>query len=100
MPAQGQVKLWHQIVLLFIPFAAIWAFYRIEKLTKALLYISLPSFAVQGVMAIIMTSLIDTIDPVVSILLSLVTLPLTVWAIYLIVRWTREWNAKFPEKIG
>ena len=43
MPAEGKVSLaWQIIMVLLIPIAGIWAFYRIKRLQKAFLYIMLP----------------------------------------------------------
>ena len=98
MPAQGQVKLWHQIVFLFIPFAAIWAFYRIEKLSKAVLYISIPSFVINAITATAVESTVET-DFGMGILLMIgITAPMTIWAIYLMRKWTLFWNRQFSEK--
>ena len=116
MPAEGKVSLvWQIIMVLLIPIAGIWAFYRIKKLTKAFLYIIVPEIAL---MVLIMGSVIlavpneDTLDSLesfddpeealeplmfgITILSTVVGLGLTGLAIYLIIKWTEEWNNQFP----
>ena len=49
MPAKNKVNIMWQIVfVLFIPIADIWAFYRIKKLQKSIIYLVLPSIGLLG----------------------------------------------------
>lgn len=54
MPATGRVNVGWQIVFTFLPIPDLWAFYRIKKLQKYVLYVVLPSI----VLSIIMVSYI------------------------------------------
>lgn len=44
MPATGKVSVGWQIVFALIPFLDLWAFYRIRKLRKYLLFTAVPTF--------------------------------------------------------
>ena len=98
MPADKQVKLWHQIVFLFIPFVNIWAFYRIQKLSKAALYIGIPSFIFNGITKNATNSIPDEELLIPFMIVILLSIPLTVWAIYLMRKWTLFWNLQFPDR--
>jgi quinol-cytochrome oxidoreductase complex cytochrome b subunit len=52
MPAKRPVSiLWQIIFVVFIPILDLWAFYRIKKLRKYLLYVYLPQIIIGGVIA-------------------------------------------------
>ena len=115
MPAEGKVSLaWQIIMVLLIPIAGIWAFYRIKRLQKAFLYIMLPQIimVVLVLVAVIMMipgeDAMDSLetfgddksafDPIVfglTTLSSVIGLGITALAIYLIIKWTEEWNKQF-----
>ena len=61
---------------------------RIERLSKAVLYILLPSFLLNGVTSAGIDSLSDTDLWIGVIMAVIVSAPLTVWAIYLMRKWT------------
>ena len=113
MPAQGKVSIvWQIIFVLFVPIAGIWAFYRIKKLQKMILYIVLPSLALTVLPALLLIPFADDFedDPIdidgipetfgLQIILLYVivvvgSIGLTAFGIYLIYRWSEEWNSQF-----
>jgi len=88
------VKMWHQIVFLFIPIVNLWAFYRIQKLTKFALYVLVPNIVVNIPLNAIVTTSDDPSWFIVSIVLMIGFIILQV---YLMKKWTLDWNAKFPQ---
>ena len=115
MPAQGKVSIvWQIIFVLFVPIAGIWAFYRIKKLQKMILYLALPSLALTVLPALLLIPFIDDFEDDLTnfdgvsetfglqiILLYVVimvgSIGLTVFGIYLIFRWSEEWNSQFTD---
>jgi hypothetical protein len=110
MPTNHKVSVAWQIVFTFIPIADLWAYYRIKKLGKYLLYIYLPTSIISGVY---LTSIISAIfsdpnfasrnDPtfIYNSPLYFVTIGLS-WAlhgfaIYLIIIWSRQHNKQFDQ---
>lgn len=49
MPANNKVSVAWQIVFTFLPIVNFWAFYRIRKLRRYLLYVILPSIVVSSI---------------------------------------------------
>ena len=120
MPADHKVSIAWQIVALFVPIANFWAFYRIRKLQKYLLYVYLPSIAASLILVFYMLSAgpwpvpsdsaLSTEAPegtfvnrvevwrpfqaivAISYAIGLGFLGLS---IYLVVRWSREHNQHF-----
>ena len=115
MPAEGKVSLaWQIIMVLLIPIAGIWAFYRIKRLQKAFLYIMLPQIIMVVIVLVAAIMMIpgedamdsletfgndeSTFEPIVfglTTLSSVIGLGITALAIYLIIKWTEEWNKQF-----
>lgn len=115
MPAKGPVSiLWQIVFALFIPIADIWAFYRIKKLRKAILYITFPSMAMMMMILIPMSYIMieagdspekierisenlasDTGLSVMSIVVTLGFIGILIWTIYLIATWSEQWNKQF-----
>ncbi len=114
MPAKGPVSvLWQIIFVVFIPFLDLWAFYRIKKLKKYLLYVFVP----QLVIGIIITGFIlsvafeensfdklenfsDDLDEnelVLNILGISMGLGFIIFSIYLIATWSERWNKQFTD---
>jgi len=112
MLAKGPVSiLWQIIFVVFVPFLDLWAFYRIKKLKKYLLYVFVP----QLVIGIIVTGLIlgmafeeNSIkklenfsgfeannEPALNILGILMGLGFIIFSIYLIATWSERWNKQF-----
>ena len=113
MPAQGKVSIvWQIIFVLFVPIAGIWAFYRIKKLQKMILYIVLPSLALTVLPALLLIPFADDFedDPtdidgvsetfglqivLLYVIIVVGSIGLTAFGIYLIYRWSEEWNSQF-----
>jgi hypothetical protein len=112
LPADHKVSVGWQIVALFIPIANFWAFYRIRKLRKYLLYVVLPSVATSVVATYRVFSVMpsgylpgdDSLafgDPFAVYRDPMYIACLAIgWAlfglsIYLIVKWSRVHNSKF-----
>ena len=115
MPAQGKVSIvWQIIFVLFVPIVGIWAFYRIKKLQKMILYIVLPSLALTVLPTLLLIPFIDDFedDPpnfdgvsetfglqiiLLYVIIMVGSIGLTAFAIYLIFRWSEEWNSQFDD---
>jgi len=124
MPASGKVSmLWQIIFVLFVPIAGIWAFYRIKKLQKMILYTVLPSIGLIAMIVIPIFLMVDAFSNnpemiggndngedwvedgfeydgditviAITIIASIGCVALEIWAIYLIVTWTEQWNKQF-----
>ncbi len=115
MPADGKISLaWQIIMVILIPIAGIWAFYRIKRLQKAFLYIILPQTAITAlVFASVFATMPDDesidslqsfdepgkeIEPIVfaiTMASSALGLGITALSIYLIIKWSEEWNRRF-----
>jgi len=104
MVKQKSVNVNWQTVFVFIPIADIWAFYRVQKLRLALL-IFLVGFSAAAVAMVFVTLgpdgfMVEDPDEIYSnsayigssIGLTIVQYAL---AVYLIRRWSKEWNKKF-----
>jgi hypothetical protein len=112
MPAGHKVSVAWQIVALFIPIANFWAFYRIRRLRRYVLYVVLPSVATSVVATYRVFEVLpsgnlpgdDALafgdpfavyrDP------AYITCLAIGWAlfglsVYLVVKWSREHNRKF-----
>ena len=118
MPAEGKVSLaWQIIMVLLIPIAGIWAFYRIKRLQKAFLYIMLPEIVMVVIVIVAIIMMIPGEDAMDSLetfgddelafepmvfglttLSSVAGLGITALAIYLIIKWTEEWNKQFENQ--
>jgi NO-binding membrane sensor protein with MHYT domain len=112
MPAKGPVSvLWQIIFVVFIPFLDLWAFYRIKKLKKYLLYVYVPQIIIGGIIAGLFLSMafdVNSLEKVENIsedlennelaliiLNILMGLGFTVFSIYLIATWSEKWNKHF-----
>ena len=114
MPAKGTVSiLWQIIFVVFVPFLDLWAFYRIKKLRKYLLYVFVP----QLVIGIVVTGLIlgmafeeNSIEKLENfsnygknneLALNIVGVSMglgfIIFSIYLIVTWSERWNKQFSD---
>jgi hypothetical protein len=112
LPADHKVSVAWQIVALFIPIANFWAFYRIRKLRKYVLYVILPSIVLSIVATYRVFSYLprrflpsdDGLafgdpfavyqDPAYIAALA-ISWALFGLSIYLVVKWSREHNRKF-----
>jgi hypothetical protein len=117
MPSEGKVSLiWQIIMVLFIPIAGIWAFYRIKKLQKGILYLAIPESVLVVLLIVFMlgamsdegdlfsfedvdesNSDIEAISIAISIIATIGGTGLSILAIYLIFKWSEEWNKQFMQ---
>jgi hypothetical protein len=116
MPADHKVSVAWQIVALFVPIANFWAFYRIRKLRKYLVYVYLPSIVISVALAAYYYSTVGyekpgdgglgfgestspydfvLFDPTVFVISGVVSWGLFGLSIYLIVKWSGEHNRRF-----
>lgn len=121
MPAKGRVSIGWQIVFAIISPVNLWAFYRIKRLRLFVLYVMVPSIAISSIVIagvfyemgnpeIIeeypepsLPSYMTPIEPQVGkfntgkyMMLNLASsIGLTVLSVYLIVKWSRQWNEQF-----
>ena len=112
MPAKGPVSvLWQIIFVVFIPFLDLWAFYRIKKLKKYLLYVYVPQIIIGGIIAGLILSMafegngleklenfsedLENNDLALIISNILMGLGFTIFSIYLIATWSERWNKHF-----
>ncbi len=99
MVKQKSVSVAWQVVFMFIPFVSLWAFYRIQKLRLYLLLIigsSIIAGIIIGITFGFTGSLMDM--PYFSsyyISSIAVVIEFHLLEIYLVVKWSRNWNAKF-----
>lgn len=102
MPANHKVSVAWQIVALFVPIANFWAFYRIRKLRKYLLYVFVPSVVTSVALTwyisdggYFASSSIDALFFPPIVLANVLSWGLFGFSIYLVTRWSREHNHKF-----
>ena len=112
MPAKGPVSvLWQIIFVVFIPILDLWAFYRIKKLKKYLLYVYVPQIIIGGIIAGLILSMafegngleklenfsedLENNDLALIISNILMGLGFTIFSIYLIATWSERWNKHF-----
>ena len=119
MPAEGRVSIiWQIIFVLFIPIADIWAFYRIKKLQKAILYLFIPAITLMAVMFVpIIMIAVEGVEnnlqddeqwekefesnPLMLVAIigsSIGYTGLAILSIYLIYKWSEEWNKRFEDQ--
>ena len=107
MPAKGPVKIVWQIIFIFIPILDLWAFYRIKKLRRFALMVWISEIIIT--MIIIIPIIVGDVDQILNgnpmqdnesilttILLYVVETGFAILSIYLIYKWSKEWNVKFP----
>jgi formate hydrogenlyase subunit 3/multisubunit Na+/H+ antiporter MnhD subunit len=112
MPADHKVSVAWQIVATFIPIANFWAFYRIRKLRKYLLYAYVPALVISTAVAVYFYytlgelgdngSTFDgptyrpfALDPVLYIFNIATSVAFQGLAVYLAIRWSREYNRRY-----
>ena len=112
MPAKGPVNiLWQILFVVFVPILDLWAFYRIKKLRRYLLFVYLPQLIIGGIIVGFILSTVfeeDSLDRLESfskdlkgndliLVASNIVLGLgfTVFSIYLIATWSEKWNKQF-----
>ena len=108
MPAKGPVKIVWQIIFIFIPILDLWAFYRIKKLRKFVLMVWIPEIVITMVIItpIVIADVEQTLNGnpmlgdeffIETIILYIVETGFTILSIYLIYKWSKEWNKQFPD---
>ena len=112
MPAKGKVSiLWQIVFVVFVPILDLWAFYRIKKLQKYLLYVYVPQIAVAILIVVFVVNMafeenglqkltefsdgINNNELMLTITSTSLSLGLTIFAIYLIATWSEKWNKQF-----
>jgi hypothetical protein len=117
MPANHKVSVAWQIVALFIPIANFWAFYRIRRLLRYLVYVILPSIAVSAVSGAyyyytlgygesgLAFGRLDyspydfvVFDPTLYVVTSVISWGLFGFSIYLVIIWSKEHNQKYKAR--
>ena len=110
MPANHKVSAGWQIVFTFLPIVNFWAFYRIRKLRKYVLYLVVPEI----IASIILVAYISNIglwvpygddglafgnpgQSVLAIFSNIVGWGLQGFAIYLVIIWSRKHNQQFDQ---
>ena len=126
MPAKGKVSVGWQIVFAIISPVNLWAFYRIRKLRLHVLYVIVPSVIVSSIVVAgglyemnntqkgfdddgnrypepTLPPYMTPIEPQVGkdngtyMILNIITsVGLTILSVYLVVKWSRQWNEQFP----
>lgn len=79
---------WQLIFAVFLPVLDIWVFLRIKKLRKMILYTVLPPI-------VLLLLIISFIGSTGEILANVVILAFTILYIYLIYKWSVQWNKQF-----
>ncbi len=111
--AKDRVSLKWQALFSVIGLLDIWAFYRIQKLRRAMLLVVVPGIMVWFVVPGLVLGAGHDIEgyaemeeydeeiheqylpPSVPVLGTVITVGFAAWSIYLIVRWSKEWNRQF-----
>ena len=114
MPADHKVSVGWQIVALFVPIANFWAFYRIRKLRKYVLYVMLPSIVLSVIATYRVFSVLpqgylpgdDALafgdpfaiyqDPAYLTCIA-ISWALFGFSIYLVVKWSRDHNRRYDQ---
>ena len=104
------VSIREQIASTLIPGVDIWAFYRIKKLRKSTLYVTLPLISISLILTFVTFSNYEkfqnqlitfeeyTLSQIeVTITALVVVVSSMVFTNYLVRKWSKEWNAKFTE---
>jgi len=112
MPAKGKVSiLWQILFVVFVPILDLWAFYRIQKLKKYLLFIYVPQIVVAMVIVVFVVNMVfeenglemvnefsDDLNDneiMLTVASTAIGLGFTILSIYLIATWSEKWNKKF-----
>ena len=101
MVKQKSVTVAWQVVFTFIPFVDLWAFYRIQKLRLYLLIIyggNIIAGIIIGITFDFTGSLMEMPDASSYYIPSIaIAIAFHLLAIYLVVKWSRNWNRKFSQ---
>ena len=111
MPAKGPVSILWQIIFTFIPVLDLYAFYRIKKLRKYLLFVIVPPIVIIiGISTTLVSEELESQDFIFEeepltgedeAFASLIFLPLEIGfqilAIYLVYTWSKRWNERYSK---
>ncbi len=84
-----------QVVYVFIPILNFYAFYKIQKLRKQLLYVYLPSFTTSVILDMLLKQISLPPGFPVIVFNIMQAAAFTLFEIYLVVIWTKRWNDQF-----
>ena len=109
--SDAPVSMKEQMMSGLIPGVDIWAFYRIKKLQKSTLMITLPSVVMTVIFTLMVFSNFDALkvgmlneeeyavsQVLVAIEIIVSIIGLLIFSNYLLRRWTKQWNQQFAEK--
>lgn len=109
--SDGPVSVKEQMISGLIPGVDIWAFYRIKKLQKSTLMITLPTAIMTVVFTLMVfsnydalkTGMLDEEEHAISqawvtIEIIVFVMGILIFSNYLLRRWTKQWNQQFTEK--
>ena len=97
MPANHKVSVGWQIVFTFIAILNLWAFYRIRKLRKYLLYVFVPSVIIAGYLSYNGSWFMVTDIRILLAPSTLISMGIQVLAVYLVIIWSRQHNKQFDQ---
>jgi CDP-diglyceride synthetase len=103
VPANDKVSVGWQIVFQFLPVVNFWAFYRIRKLRKFVLYIILPQVVVLVInawytyRALYSFMGINPHSPIETYLAWAAAFVLQAVTVYLVIIWSRQHNRQFDQ---
>lgn len=107
MPANTKVSVAWQIVFTFLPIVNFWAFYRIRKLRRYLLFVIVPEIVISIVIIASMysrptASPYDFVAPNYTVwaLGNVISIGLQGLAIYLVIIWSRLHNRRVDASTG
>ena len=112
MPAKGKVSiLWQILFVVFVPILDLWAFYRIQRLRRYLLFVYVPQIVVAMVIVVFVVNMVfeedglekvskfsDNLDGneiLLTVASTVMGLGFTILSIYLIATWSEKWNKQF-----
>lgn len=104
VPANSKVSVGWQIVFTFLPIVNFWAFYRIRKLRRYVLYVIVPEIILSIIIVASffsspVSSPYDFVvpNPAISIMGNVVSIGLQALSIYLVIIWSRQHNRQFDQ---
>jgi hypothetical protein len=109
MPTKRPVSvLWQIIMVVFVPILDLWAFFRIKKLKKYLLYVYVPQLIIGGIITGLIIGMafeessieklenfsedLESNELALVIPSIVMGMGFTIFSIYLIATWSEKWN--------
>ena len=109
--SETPVSMREQIASGLIPGVDIWAFYRIKKLQKSTMFITIPSIIMTVIFTMMTFSNYDSLQEglmndeeyvesqaIITIEIVIFVISILVLSNYMLRRWTKQWNQQFVEK--